>query len=85
MTVRAKFKVDSIERAKWSNGQEVQTVKLSAVYQGSDPNSENSKFWQASPGGQISLTCVKPEAVAEFELGGEMYIDFTPARSDGVA
>lgn len=79
MTVRAKFKVDSIERIKWSGGQELQTVKLSAVQKGSDPNDENSKFWSASPSGHISLSCVNPEAVAQFELGGEMYIDFTPA------
>lgn len=78
MHVRAKFKVDSIERIKWSGGQELQTVKLSAVYKGSDPNDENSKFWAASPSGQITLGCVNPEAVAQFELGGEMYVDFTP-------
>jgi len=79
MSVRAKFKVDSIERVKWSDGREVQTVKLSAVYQGSGPESENSRFWAATPGGSIQLTCVKPEAVAQFELGSEMYVDFTPA------
>jgi hypothetical protein len=77
MSVRAKFKVDSIERLKWSGGQEVQTVKLTAVYQGK-PGSENTKFWQATPSGSIQLTCVNPEAVKQFELGGEMYIDFTP-------
>lgn len=79
MTVRAKFKVDSIERSRWSNSQEVQTVKLSPVYSNGDPNSENSKFWAASPGGSIQLTCVRPEAVSQFALGAEMYVDFTPA------
>lgn len=89
MTVRAKFRVDSIAsslqtRYEQVEGKsvpvqrEVQTLTLNAVYD-PNPNSENGKFWAASPGGTITLTCVNAEAVAEFKLGGEMYIDFTPA------
>lgn len=75
MSVRAKFKVDSIERSMWGvGGQEFQTVKLSVVYGGSE---ENKIFWKATPAGQITLTCVNPEAVAKFKLGGEVYVDFT--------
>lgn len=77
MTVRAKFRVDAIERAYWGVGREVQTVKLSVVTGGSE---ENKAFWAATPGGQITLSCVNPEAVAELELelGAELYVDFTP-------
>ncbi len=78
MTVRAKFRVDAIER-RADGAIENQTVKLTAVYKTGDSESENSKFWRWTPQGQISLTCVNPDAVKEFVLGKEMYIDFTPA------
>lgn len=99
MTVRAKFKVDTIERAiisvavkdadgkpvldgkgytKYEPG-EVRTVKLSPVYTNGDPNHENSKFWAASPSGQVTLGCANLSAADYFELGGEYYLDFTKA------
>ena len=97
MSVRAKFKVDSIEvinqpksmAAIGSDGSKsyvsvpgtVTTLKLSPVYANGDPNHENSKFWAASPGGSLALNCVNPEAVKLFEVGKEYYIDFTPAES----
>ncbi len=79
--VRAKFKVESIERSKYG-GQEMQTIKLSPVYpkQG-DPNDENAKFYAATPSGSIQLGTVNPEAGNKFELGKEYYVEFTPATS----
>lgn len=77
--VRAKFKVDSIERAKWHPDKEVQTIKLSPVYS-NDPESENAKFYAATPGGQILLGTVNAEAAKEFDLGKEFYVDFTAVR-----
>lgn len=79
MSVRAKFKVDSIERQKWGDGTEVHTIKLSAVYGKNDPNHENTKFWKATPSGSIQLGCANPEATKLFDLGREYYIDFSPA------
>lgn len=79
MNVRAKFKVVSIERRKGYDGKETQTVKLSPVYKNNDPNSENSKFYAATPGGQISLDVVRLEVGNSFTLGGEFYVDFSPA------
>ncbi len=76
-TVRAKFRVDSIERRKWFGGSEVQTIKLQPVHTGSE---ENQRFYEATPGGAIELACARPEAAAMFELGGEYFVDFTPAR-----
>lgn len=79
MSVRAKFKVDAIERTKYGSV-EMQTVKLSPVYGGDAKSSEeNKKFWAASPSGSIQLGCVNAEAAKLFELGAEYYIDFTPA------
>lgn len=77
MTVRAKFKVDSIERQKWGADQEVHTIKMTPVYKTNEPNDENSKFWKASPSGSLQLGCANPEATKEFELGKEYYLDFT--------
>jgi hypothetical protein len=71
MSVRAKFRVNHIERA--GDGQ---TIQLHPVYSGSP---ENEAFFKATPGGQISLYCVNPEANEQFALGKEFYIDFTPA------
>lgn len=91
MSVRAKFKVDSIETinqpksVKQTDGSyksepgTMTTLKLSPVYS-SDPNHENKKFWDASPGGQLTLNCVNPAAVEQFKIGKEYYLDFTPAE-----
>lgn len=91
MAVRAKFKVHRIERSmglqctgRDERGREVyaacelHTIVLQPVYS-SDPASENTKFWQASPSGEIKLGTINPTAWAAFELGGEYYIDFTRA------
>jgi hypothetical protein len=89
--VRAKFKVDCITRRMSSRQSadsagktvyvpaEVWSVKLSPVYQNGDPNHENNKFWAATPTGSIELTCVNADAVRQFDLDGEFYVDFTPA------
>lgn len=90
--VRAKFKVVRIERTMGSrkvgadeNGRdkwepcELNTIVLNPVYANSDPEHENSKFWAASPSGEIRLGTVNAEAVKQFELDQEYYIDFTPA------
>lgn len=58
---------------------EMRTLKFSPVYGNGDPNHENTKFWQASPSGEIMLGTVNPEAWSQFELGKDYYIDFTPA------
>lgn len=77
MSVRAKFKVQSITRqAGWNGNKEVHTVKLSPVTGGSD---ENQKFYAATPGGQIELSVVTAEVGRQFDIGAEFYVDFTPA------
>lgn len=59
---------------------EMRTVKLSPVYGNSDPNHENTKFWNASPSGSIELGTVNPAAWQAFEMGKEYYVDFTPVE-----
>jgi len=52
------------------------TVKLSPVTDGS---AENKAFYEATPGGIIELGTVNEEALKQFNIGDEFYIDFTPA------
>lgn len=94
MAVRAKFKVESIERqmtsrrTKDTSGAytntyepaEMQTVKLSPVYGGNDPNHENAKFWEATPSGRLELGCINLEAAQMFELDKEYYLDIFKAE-----
>lgn len=71
--------------AKDGNGREiyepceVRTLTFNPVYGNGDPNHENSKFWDASPGGELKMNCVNQEAWERFELGKEYYLDFSPS------
>lgn len=55
------------------------TIQMSPVYGNGDPNHENTKFWEASPGGNLELNCVNADAVKLFELEKEYYVDFSLA------
>jgi hypothetical protein len=82
MAVRVKFVVQSIERQlSYGNGKEVHTIKMAPVYS-QDPESENRKFWEATPSGSLLLGVVNAEAVEQFELGKSYYLDFTPAGEE---
>lgn len=77
MSVRAKFKVHSItEREGWGEHKLLRDVKLTPVVGGSE---ENKQFYAASPSGEIVLGCANADAAAQFEVGQEFYVDFTPA------
>jgi hypothetical protein len=76
---RAKFKLNSIECMKYGPDQEQRSFKFSPVYSNVD-NSENKKFWEASPNGSLVLGVVNPEVWPLFELGEEYYLDFTKAE-----
>jgi hypothetical protein len=77
MTVRAKFYVHSITTSKaWNGPGTMGTVHLNPVTSGSD---DNKKFYEATPGGKIELGTVNGEALKQFAIGDEFYVDFTPA------
>lgn len=91
MSVRAKFKVQKIERQSYTRSEkgpdgkdrmvkdELQTIVLQPVYS-SDPESENRAFWRSSPSGEIRLGTINLDAAAQFDLDGEYYVDFTKAE-----
>lgn len=72
MTVRAKFMVQSVTESVGG----LKTANLSPVTSGSP---ENEKFFKWTPGGQIQLGTINPDAAAEFVLGQQFYVDFTKA------
>ena len=74
--VRVKFRVQSIKREKNYDGKELQIIALYPVTSGSE---ENKKFYAYTPSGHIELGTVNAEAALAFDLGGEFYVDFTPA------
>jgi hypothetical protein len=74
--VRAKFKVSSIENSTAVPNDGLRNINLLPVYDGSP---ENKEFFRWTPGGQIQLGTVNPEAAKQFEVGKEFYVDFTPA------
>lgn len=77
MPVRAKFYITTLEPYHGSKGG---TVKLRPVYS-QDPNHENKQFWDATPGGEISMQINNPGAFAFFSerIGKEFYVDFSDA------
>jgi hypothetical protein len=96
MFVRAKFTYTGDERSlhntyphKKEDGSadyskpepvEMRTLKFQPVYGNGDPNHENTKFWNASPSGILTLGTINPAAWQAFELGKSYYLDFTPAE-----
>lgn len=60
---------------------EVWDLDMSPVYANGDPNHENSKFWEMTPGGSFNVATVNKAAVESMVLGAEYYIDITPASA----
>lgn len=95
-TVRAKFKVERFEitqykrkkdeKLPWTDDNvetmEMRTIIMNPVYGNSDPEHENTKFWKYSPSGELKLGVVNQEVWPHFQLGKEMYLDFTPAETN---
>lgn len=65
------------------------TIKMTPVFRTHIKNeknewimseSENTKFWTATPTGKLELGFVNLETANAFELGKEYYLDFTPTN-----
>jgi hypothetical protein len=76
MSVRAKFRVDSITRHSWNK--EAASVELTAV----SGDKEDNKSWsEYTPSGSLKMCITNPAAVEQFKLGEEYFLDFTPAKA----
>lgn len=75
MTVRAKFRVNSITQYEAGSSK----VTLTPVTSGSP---ENELFYKWTPSGTIELSTLNESAAAQFKVGTEMYVDFTRASAD---
>ena len=74
MTVRAKSKCVVTSKSNYGAGTEQNSVRLQPVM---GPGNESwSKY---TPGGSIEMTINNPEALEQFKLGAEYFVDFTPA------
>lgn len=81
MTVRAKFRVQSVNGQTDAAGKTTgATIKMTPVYD-ADPSSENGQFFRWTPWGQIELGTVNPDAAAQFVVGAEVFVDFTPVAA----
>lgn len=76
--MRAKFAVQRVETAHTTDGTPTsQHVVASPVFKNQDPDSENSRFWTATPSGQIDLYISNVDAFGFFQAGDLVYVDFT--------
>jgi hypothetical protein len=70
--VRAKVRCESLEG---------NAVKFSTVYEpDASKDTENARFTKATPWGQIQLGIDNPDALSQFEVGKQYYVDFSPAE-----
>lgn len=73
MSVRAKFKVESVLKFENSG-----TVEMIPVVSGSP---DNESFFKCTPWGAIKIGTINQDAIAEFSSGDEFYVDFTKANA----
>lgn len=88
-TVRCKFKLESVtthmssksvcdqqgKHTGWTPCLQY-TVEFSPVYS-TDPRHENKRFWDATPGGKLTLNFINE---MPWEIGGEYYMDIMKAK-----
>jgi len=83
MSVRAKFRVNMVTPYA-AQGQEAKAtefrIDMAPVYD-SNPESENAKFYKATPWGQITLGTVNAAVAEQLKVGSFVYVDFTPAEA----
>lgn len=94
MSVKAKFKYVRYEasshkkkideKGPWVDSnlqkEELRTLIFQPVYGNSDPEHENTKFFNATPSGEIKLGTVNPEAWKFFDLDEEYLLTFEKAE-----
>jgi hypothetical protein len=86
---RCKFRINEMREtttAVWDPQQtaavqkEVVHITAAPVYDNSNADSENARFFAATPSGQFSLYTVNKDAVQGLAVGTEIYIDISVAN-----
>jgi hypothetical protein len=77
--MRAKFRLDRIERNGEGSESETCSIWMTPVMKTDNPDDENSRFWRWTPAGQLLLSTLNPAAVEGMTAGAEYYVDITPA------
>ena len=75
MTVRCKFKVDTVNLFQGS-----EQVSMSAVYGGANATKENVSFADATPTGELKFTVNNKQVFGQFKPGQSYYLDLIPAE-----
>lgn len=75
--IRCKFKCINVNVPEKDTPEATASLELVPVYANSK---ENKRFFKYTPGGEIKLQVVNPEAAKQFEIGKEYYVDFTAAE-----
>ncbi len=55
-------------------------IKLVPVYANDDQNHENSKFWDASPSGEFTMSVNNLDALKHLEVAKQYYITIAEAK-----
>ena len=77
MRVRAKVGVGSVNRVVDHKGEVTQeNIRFFGVYS-QDPDSENHKFWKATPSMNMEMFVTNPDIFGHFLPSQEYYLDFT--------
>lgn len=75
MSVVAKFQVNEVANRVGGG-----TVKLGAVYPNDDDDKvtrdEETRFWEATPSGEVTLHINNVAALEQFQPGDKMYLTF---------
>lgn len=66
----AKFVTQVNNERDWDEGKSVNDIALSTVYD-PNPDTENGRFFAATPSGNININTVNPDAAAVFGQPGD--------------
>ncbi|MEW7009502.1 hypothetical protein [Lentilitoribacter sp. EG35] len=78
MAVRAKFFVKEVKHMQHSsNSEQLAEIAMAPVYADGEENAVWSKY---TPSGELSMLITNEDAISQFELGGEYFLDITPVE-----
>ena len=78
--MRAKMKIESVERFDTSERLKMRPVCKPGGYP-ADGSDEDNTFAKFSPSGSLELTITNPNLIGKFNPGEAYYLDFTKAES----